>query len=142
MTERQPTGTDPTSPVTLDDAEAAVPESEWFWDGHAGHLIVGDQCQFHLATRVGEFIVSTVGEWAASLPSRADGTGDYAKFSTIGAGRLFETFVFRADGEGYGEIAELSEIDSRSANDHDTATANHMAMCRKYASPISKGDTT
>lgn len=112
-----------------------ISQSKWTWDGHAAHLIVGSKCQFHLATRVGDFIVSTVGEYRQSpVPGiRPDGTGDYAEFTTIGVGRLFETFVFRASGDGFGEVDAWDEIDTEIANDHDTATANHMKMCRKWA---------
>ena len=112
------------------DELGAVPASEWIWDGHARHLIVGRHCEFHLATRVGDYIVSTVGEYRGPHP---DGDGEYREFETVGAARLFETFVFNASGDGFGEPTDYSEIDFRPANDHDTATANHMALCRKYA---------
>lgn len=107
-----------------------IPESEWLWDGHARHLIVSNSCRFHLATRVGDYIVSTVGEYVGPHP---DGKGEYALFETIGAGRLFETFVFHAHGDGFGEPDTYSEIDSLSANDHDAATENHMRLCHEYA---------
>lgn len=38
-------------------------ESDWKWYGHPGHLIVADKCRFHLCTIVGEFMISTVGEY-------------------------------------------------------------------------------
>lgn len=115
-----------------------APVESWVWDGHAAHLIVGSSCQFHLATRVGDYIVSTVGEYRSET-DHPDGdrnyaeTGDYAAFTTIGVGRLFETYVFRAVGSGFGKVTDYSEIDALPANDHDTATANHMTLCRKYA---------
>ena len=125
--------------VALAEREAHIDPAEWMWDGHAGHLIVGSQCEFHLATRVGNYRISTVGEYRPKSkhpPSRIglDKVDDtYAEYETVGAGRLFETFVFRAEGDGYGDVTEWSEIDTEVANDHDTATANHMSMCRKYA---------
>ena len=112
---------------------AALDVERWVWDGHAGHLVVGHSCRFHLATRVGHYIVSTVGEYIPPKGSRTDGTGDYEGMKTVGIGRLFETYVFPASGDGYGEVDDWSEIDRLPANDHDTATANHMAMCRRYA---------
>lgn len=110
-----------------------IPEREWLWDGHAAHLIVGSRCQFHLATRIGDYLVSTVGEYRPPTSKDADGEGLYDEFETVGAGRLFETFVFRTGGSGFGYVTEWSEIDAKAANDHDAATANHMAMCDKYA---------
>ena len=45
-----------------------VTKDKWVWMGHAGHFICGHDCRFHMATRVGKYLVSTVGElW----PSRA-----------------------------------------------------------------------
>lgn len=38
-------------------------EADWKWYGHPAHLIVGDKCRFHLATLVGPFMISTVGEY-------------------------------------------------------------------------------
>jgi hypothetical protein len=61
------------------------------------------------------------------------GGEEYDVFESVGAGRLFETFVFRVSGHGYGEVENWMEIDTEAANDHDTANAQHMAMCQKYA---------
>ena len=36
--------------------------ADWKWYGHPGHFILGDKCRFHLATVVGPFMISTVGE--------------------------------------------------------------------------------
>ncbi len=38
-------------------------KQNWIFMPHAGHLIVGDMCQFRLNTYVGKYIVSTVGEY-------------------------------------------------------------------------------
>lgn len=38
-------------------------KSDWIWMPHAGHLIVGNMCRFHLNTCVNGHIVSTVGEY-------------------------------------------------------------------------------
>lgn len=118
---------------------SAISESEWRWDGHAGHLIVAKWCRFHLSTRVGDYRISTIGEYvqpniAGIEPDGKDlGGPEYAEFESVGLGRLFETYVFRVHGDGLGEVDDWGEIDSLSANDHDTANANHLAMCRKYA---------
>lgn len=41
---------------------AACSPSSWEWYGHPAHFICGDKCRFHLATKVGKYLVSTVGE--------------------------------------------------------------------------------
>lgn len=114
-----------------------IPMKDWVWDGHAAHLIVGRYCQFHLATRAGDYVISTVGEYRPPKGTRPDGEQlggeEYAEFESVGLDRLFETYVFHCTGPGFGEISEFNEVDSLSANDHDTANRNHMELCRKYA---------
>lgn len=133
-----------------------MPRTRWF--GCAGHLIVAQECQFHLHTRVGDYRVSTIGQywpdsavrritaqfrdykwWAENARLKGDFfDAAYMKrfgFENIGADRLFETFVFRVTGEGdhgEGEVIEWAEIDSLPANDELTATTNHMRMVRRY----------
>jgi hypothetical protein len=103
---------------------------QWVWAGHAGHLCVVDDCRFHMATRVGMYVVSTVGDYYP--PGR--GVRD-----TIGAGEdsFFETFVFPATGEeldcGCPEVESFGEIDGERYADAKAATDGHMRYCRKYA---------
>lgn len=107
-------------------------ESKWKWFGHAGHLCVGHACRFHLCTKVGKYLVSTVGEYY--------GHPEAEKPQEIGYGRLFETMVFRAGkpcalaecGCGLPEISG-SEIDFGAYNKAGDAARGHMKMCRKYA---------
>jgi hypothetical protein len=102
-----------------------IPSSKWRWDGHPGHLIVAGRCRFHLHTRIGDYRISTIGDW---FPEGWEGeTG-----KKIGVDRTHETFVFRVTGPGVGE-SDWSEIDTDVYNDCDDAAAGHMAMCRKYA---------
>lgn len=120
-----------------------TPISEWIWDGHAAHLFVSEDCQFHMATRIGNYIISTVGEYLPKGEGKTrftppmdgvvpDGV-DYSVYKEVGLHRLFETYVFHAKGEGMGNISDWGEIDSLPANDHDTARKNHMDLCKKYA---------
>jgi len=39
-----------------------VKKENWIWMPHPAHFIAGDKCRFKLATYVGKYIVSTVGE--------------------------------------------------------------------------------
>ncbi len=97
----------------------AIPKEQWVWMPHAGHLIVGNDCRFHLATRVGKYIVSTVGEynpdqavkrihaeihdqkWYAANRHELGDKFDYLYqkqfgWTEIGLSRTYETMVFKA----------------------------------------------
>ena len=98
--------------------------------GHAAHFICGNRCRFHLATYVGKFIVSTVGE----LPELGK---DNNNFQEIGFGRLYETYVFKAIKSKNKccpyEIIVSEEIDAIGANTADKATKNHFKLCNKWS---------
>lgn len=98
--------------------------------GNAAHLIVGNWCRFHIATRIGDVLVSTVGEY---YPRPTD-----EKPTTIGVNRLYETMVFRVNGERSCEcgcglpLHDGLEVDFAAYNDPKDANAGHEAMCAKY----------
>lgn len=110
---------------------------KWRWFGHAAHFICGHRCRFHLATQVGPWLVSTVGEMPPhnALPDANDG-----KWYEIGLGRTYETMVFRAGAPckrkgcacGLPEI-DGSEQDFAGYNDAGAATVGHLKLCRKWA---------
>lgn len=130
---------------------------KWVWMGHAAHFILGHQCRFHLATYVGDFIVSTVGEylpdsavrkilWETRRPGvplkRGDaGEAQYLEelgFEEIGYGRTFETMVFRAvaapwDGCCPWRVADHSELDVRGYMTAADALYGHMDLCQEWA---------
>ena len=135
-----------------------IAKDEWKWFGHPGHLIVARECQFHLCTYVGKYLISTVGEWmpgesvrevfAKHRGVKLTGIGDarytdYLKkvgFEDVGAGRKYETMVFKA-----GEVCQEPgcdcglpsidsyELDAEGYNDAGSATRGHYAMCEKWA---------
>lgn len=106
---------------------SAIPMSAWRWEGHAGHLIVSNRCRFHMHTRIGNYRISTIGDyWPEGH------TGDQPE--EIGLGRTHETYVFRVEGPLEGEPTDgYLEIDSDTYNDCEDARFGHMVMCRKYA---------
>jgi hypothetical protein len=96
-----------------------VPPEEWKWFGNVGHFICGHMCRFHLCTLVGEYLVSTVGEFwpernvreihakindIAWLSTHRDLRGDafdhaYMRrfgYEEVGYQRKYETMVFNA----------------------------------------------
>jgi len=140
------------------DKKATVPPQNWRWYGNHGHFICGWWCRFHLATKVGPWLISTVGQYLPEEASREsiagargitlEGRGDarladFMKkvgYDEIGVGRTFETMVFRAgrpcssDECGCGlPTTNGHELDFRPYNRAGEATRGHMAMCRKWA---------
>ena len=98
-----------------------IKKNNWIWMPHPGHLIVSDDCKFHLNTYVGKYIVSTVGEYFPDrqvrkihaeiynpewLKNNKDLKGDYFDsayfkefgFMRIGCGNddIYETMIFKA----------------------------------------------
>lgn len=136
-----------------------VERSAWKWFGNAAHLIVARDCRFHLATLVGPWLVSTVGEYlpdsqvretiASSRGVELRGRGDAREhdfmkrvgYLEIGLGRKYETMVFRAGKEcatpdcgcGLPCPSDWSELDMAGYADAGAATRGHYAMCEKWA---------
>lgn len=134
------------------------PRESWTWFGNAGHLCVASHCRFHLCTLVGQWLVSTVGEYvpdsavrevlASARGAILQGRGDEREaswmkqvgFDEIGYGRKYETMVFEAGapcvivGCGCGLPAiSGSSLDMDGYNDAGSATKGHYALCEKWA---------
>ena len=111
--------------------EEAVTRGDWVWMPHAAHFIGGGQCQFVLATYVGDFIVSTVGQYRPGAPLH--GCDEDVE---IGLDRLFETMVFEAvanssDACGCPWVIDVEqEVDFYAYDDPKSAAA-----CEKWAEP-------
>lgn len=106
----------------------SIPESEWEWLGHAAHFICADRCRFHMATKVGGYLVSSVGDMYLEP--------DQKKPDNIGCERTHETIVWTVGDRlpcGCYDVGE--EVDWGAYNDPQSATAGHMALCRKWADP-------
>lgn len=144
-----------------------IPKSEWKWYGNPGHFICSAYCRFHLCTEIGDYLVSTVGEYIPDSKVREilaetrgitlEGKGDareydYMKkigFEEIGYGRTYETMAFKISGKrcdskkcgcGLPEIIP-SELKSGSYNTGKEATEGHNRICEEVAAGnISSGD--
>jgi hypothetical protein len=97
------------------------------WLGHKQHFIGANECTFSLATEVGKYVVSTIGEYTPAH----DGV-----FEEIGPNRLYETFVFEKK-PGRHECGcpkfGLSEIDSQGYVSASKAQKGHEKFVAKYA---------
>ena len=100
-------------------------QSGWVWLPHPAHLCIANSCRFRLATKVGNYIVSTVGEWYKN--------NSYEK---IGGGRLYETMVFAALPSVCEacrwEIDSTEELDFAGYNSAAAALLGHLGMCKKW----------
>ena len=142
-----------------------VEQKDWQWFGHAGHFICAHWCRFHLCTKVGDYLVSTVGEywperssreiharihdpaWLARNQHRKGDDFDLAYmerfgFEDIGFERKYETMVFKAGKPctsaecGCGlPKIDSSELDFGAYNDAGTATRGHLAICERWSEP-------
>lgn len=135
-----------------------IPKDEWEWFGKAAHFICGEDCRFHLATKVGRVLVSTVGEYLPDVGVREvlaesrgvvlEGMGDARRadfmrklgYEPIGFQRKYETMVFRAGspcggecGCGVPQLGDPRELDFAGYNSAADATRGHMALCAKWA---------
>ena len=135
-----------------------ITPDKWKWFGNAGHFICARDCRFHLCTKIGKYLVSTVGQYFPDEPVREieassrgitlEGKGDARRFdymqkvgyTEIGYNRLFETMVFKFDGICREKGCECglptiipTELDYGSYNETDAATKGHLRLCKKWA---------
>jgi hypothetical protein len=130
-------------------------KDKWVWMPHAGHLIVGRDCQFHLNTCVGNYLVSTVGEYwpdylvreiiAQTKGVTLEGIGDAREvdflqkcgYESIGCDRLYETMVFKAkkaEDKCCPYTAEtFTELDMQGYNTAGEAYQGHLDLCKKWS---------
>lgn len=97
--------------------------------GHAGHFICADRCLFHLCTKVGRYLVSSVGSYRSTDLSPQP--------EEIGSGRTYETLVFELNGEecpcGCSQPQHNGmELDGDGYTDAYSANLGHAAMCEKW----------
>lgn len=132
--------------------------ADWVWMPHAGHLIVSRDCQFHLTTCVGDFIVSTVGEYlpdetvrefhADARNIKLEGRGDArladfmrkCGYVEVGYNRTYETMVFPAKKMNHigdeccpWRMADATELEMNGYNDPGEAYHGHLALCEKWS---------
>lgn len=115
-----------------------IEHSKWKWFGNAGHLCVSERCRFHIATEIGETLVSTVGEYCPKGLLTPDKTECETLGLSIPPTQLFyETMVFKVAGHcacgcGLPETAG-NELDSQRYETAAEANEGHFEMCEKWA---------
>ena len=133
-----------------------VTKDKWVWMPHPAHFIMSDWCRFTLATKIGKYIVSTVGELVPDetvreihcqvMGIKLEGKGDArlvdfmkkAGFQELGYNRIYETMVFkcRKDSKnlccGWTIMVDKC-VDSDGYTDAVSARKGHMKYCRKWS---------
>lgn len=113
------------------------PKETWKWYGNAGHLCVSNWCRFHLTTLVGDYVISTVGEY---FPPHATERDCPQKPAPIGSGEdsIYETMTFKWTGNtcecgcGLPNI-DGSELECKRYKTAKEATIEHYKTCEKYS---------
>ena len=116
-----------------------IEEKEWKWYGHPGHFICAFDCRFHLCTEIGEYLVSTVGEYLPEEGLREKiaklkgvilkGKGNIRRyeyldkigFEDIVPGAKYETKVFTTE--------SFEEKYVKHYNNKEDATEGHLEAC-------------
>jgi hypothetical protein len=106
-------------------------KENWIWMPHPGHFIAAFNCRFRMNTYVGDYIVSTVGEY---IPQHKP---DAEQFEEIGFRRLYETMVFKAERDTASccpwRASSGTDCDFKAYNDPGAAFEGHMELCEKWA---------
>lgn len=108
---------------------------DWEWSGYPAHFSGSASCLWWLCTRVGDYIVSSIGDYRR-LAFGATSAGHRNPAESLGSGddQFYETMVFRAAGEVSDSFDHNGEeIDSDRYATAEDATLGHMEMCRKWA---------
>lgn len=139
-----------------------IPKDKWIWMPHPAHFICAQDCKFFMATKIGKYIVSTVGEYfpdyrirkifAESRGKVIEGKGDeYDRnyMREIGfeelhfGGWFYETMVFKAIKSSRKgnqackacpfQIESGQNIDEKWYKTPEEAYKGHYKLCNKWA---------
>ena len=125
-----------------------IPREEWKWYGNAAHFCCGQWCRFHLATEIGDVMVSTVGHYVHPRDSGGSEDTEYKYLAEnpfgedVSVGYKYETMVFRTTDErcthalcGCGmPRLDFNDIAGDRYHTAEEATKGHMEMCERFAS--------
>lgn len=122
-----------------------VAKKDWEWFGHAAHFCCGRWCRFHMATKIGNFLVSSVGQYVhprnsgASEKTESEWLKDNPDGEEIGYGRFYETMVFKTTkgvcgcGCGLPLLETAIELEFEGSTNAADARATHNRICKLVA---------
>lgn len=110
-------------------------EKELIQHGYAGHFMMCRDCQFHLTTEVGDFVVSTIGDYCPD--------GELTNRVEIIKGYNFQTKVFQFMGYSCSDICLYvtrtplnlnysNAIETKNYNTAGEAQEGHRKLCQIY----------
>lgn len=110
-----------------------TPVEDWVWYGHAGHFICSTKCLFRLATKVGLYLISTIGDQFSEGRSNPIPLG-------LAEDDLFETMVFSLKGAkkckcGCDQLmpTDWGELLVRRYSTSALAREGHINVCLEFA---------
>jgi hypothetical protein len=133
-----------------------ITRDQWIWMPHPAHFVFGHECQFHLSTKVGKYIISTIGDWLPDYPRREieakirgialvgegdDRLANYMKkigYKDLRFGYKFETMVFPAKKHKEDTCCQwraviLKDVEDNVYKTSEEAFKGHYKMCDKYS---------
>jgi hypothetical protein len=114
--------------------------SQWIWMPHAGHFFGADDCKFRLNTCVGDYIVSTVGEYLPLIYKEFQALGYNKKYEPM----TYETMVFESKDINEGccskEAVIEKDVETARYNSPKDAYEGHINLCLKWSIVKKTGD--
>ena len=126
-----------------------IGKDKWEWYGVHGHWVCGKWCRFHLFTKVGKYLVSTVGEYVHPRNSGGSEAVERAYLTDnpfgeripIAEDKFYETMVFATgprcrDKDCGCRIPTLKsgrELAGSRSKTRREAQKAHMKLCAEYA---------
>jgi len=106
-----------------------IPKSEWVWYGFACHFIGSRNCEYHLGTRIGNRLISTVGAYNPHEEESYVALG-------LDEDSFFETMIFECGGEdehGNPIVPNWIELYVERYSESLNAERGHRALCERVA---------
>lgn len=109
-----------------------IKRKDWKWLGYAGHFCQCYKCKFSLATEIGDFLVSTIGDMHNDFY-------DDDPITIGGEGSFYETMVFSLKDEYYHDdsgcrVPDYCDcIQSEYYMDSVHAREGHMKICKQIS---------
>ena len=126
---------------------------KWEWDGFAKHFCGSGDCYFRMSTKIGDIVVSTVGDYKPNRHHPDDllrklgiKPKDRYKSEMIGCDRYYETMTFKSTDAnceccdwqadtGAGELDWYKGYDTARE-----ARKGHLEICEEVESFLTKGE--
>lgn len=104
-------------------------KDKWIFMPHPAHFILSDRCRFVLATYVGGYIISTVGELLVRPEDK--------EYGNVGFNRKYETMVFKSEKSEEKccpfTIKVEDNVQTEGYNTAEEARKGHMKLCNKWS---------